>query len=83
MMDKWYNAKTEHPKDNGRYLCVKKYNDYRSCGIYEWAKCLAYVDNYDFEGMMHPGWYSYDSEYGYYEIDNVTHWMPLPELPKK
>ena len=27
-------------------------------------------------------WYDHDSEYGDYELRNVTHWMPLPELPK-
>ena len=82
-MDKWYNAKTESPKENGRYLCVTKLGGHLSYGIYGWAKCLAYVDNYDFEGMIHSGWYSYDSDYGYYEVKDVTHWMLLPELPEE
>ena len=28
-------------------------------------------------------WCIFDSEWGYTEIYNVTHWMPLPELPKE
>lgn len=27
-------------------------------------------------------WYDYDSDFGDYEVRNVTHWMPLPEPPK-
>lgn len=29
------------------------------------------------------GWYRYDSEWGDVWYKNVTHWMPLPELPKE
>jgi hypothetical protein len=28
-------------------------------------------------------WYEYDSEYGDYELSDVTHWMPTPEPPKE
>lgn len=29
------------------------------------------------------GWSNYDSDYGYYECKDVTHWMPLPEPPEE
>jgi hypothetical protein len=44
---------------------------------------LSKVDKYDFEGKNRPGWYKYSSEWGYYEETGVTHWMPLPELPRE
>lgn len=28
------------------------------------------------------GWHFYDSEWGDVTVDDVTHWMPLPEPPK-
>ena len=28
-------------------------------------------------------WYDYDSDFGDYEVRNVTHWMPLPDPPKE
>ena len=28
-------------------------------------------------------WYQYDRDFGFYEIEGVTHWMPLPEAPKE
>jgi hypothetical protein len=37
------------------------------------------VDEYDFP-KHEAGWYNYDSEYGYYKIENViVAYMPLPE----
>ena len=29
------------------------------------------------------GWYRYDNEYGDVWVENITHWMPLPEPPKE
>lgn len=29
------------------------------------------------------GWHFYDSEWGDVTVDDVTHWMPLPEPPKE
>ena len=81
-MDKWYNAKTEPPKENGKYLCVTQFSMHQSYDIYGWANRLRDVDKHDFKGIKRGGWYSYDGEYGFYEVDRVTHWMPLPELPK-
>lgn len=80
-MSNWNNAKTNPPKKNGQYLCATKFYMHRNVEIFCFNKCLEDVDNYDFEGVKRAGWYNYDSEYGFYETDSVTHWMELPELP--
>ena len=45
------------------------------------AENLYEVDEYDFPDDERPGWYYYDSEYGYLEKRDVRYWMPLPEVP--
>lgn len=80
----WFDAKTNPPSKNGRYLCVIDYGwGPPSQGVLSYTKNLESVDDIDFEGRKRPGWYYYDSEYGYLENDNVSHWMPLPELPSE
>ena len=80
----WYDAKTNPPIKDGVYLCV---NDFwhgkmkPRCEVLQYAKSLASVDAYDFSDEDRPGWYYYSGEYGYCEVESVTHWMPLPECP--
>ena len=47
------------------------------------ATNLEDIDQFDFEGRNRPGFYKLDSEWGYVEKLNITHWMPLPGLPKQ
>ena len=82
MPNEWISVKDKLPKTNGKYLCVCD-----NCGtsfiiIVNFATNLFKVDEYDFAGKRRRGWYGYDGEWGYYESDDITHWMPLPELPK-
>jgi hypothetical protein len=52
--------------------------------VLSFAKDLHKVDEFDFkEEKGKSGFYMYDSEWGYSHFRNVTHWMPLPEPPKK
>lgn len=83
-MPEWISVKDRLPDKNGRYLCCYDLGivSGKSIGIYSFAKNLYKVDKYDFKGMKRMGWYDYDSEWGYGEMSGVTHWMPLPELPK-
>ena len=81
MSNEWISVKDRLPKKNGKYLC------YTPClisgiGIFSFAKNLKKVGINDFM-FRKSGWYAYDSEQGYYEIFNITHWMPLPEPPKE
>ncbi len=49
--------------------------------VSRFATNLESVDEYDFKGVKRAGWYDfYDGEF--YEVDDITHWMPLPEIPK-
>lgn len=50
--------------------------------ILYFAKNLEEADPFDFEGRNTPGFYEFDSEWGNVERHNITHWMPLPGLPK-
>lgn len=71
----WYKNK---PRKNGAYLVVTKSNFGTNISISNYAKNLYKIDNYDFYNVKGSGWYKYDSEYGYYEIDNVIAWTELP-----
>ena len=82
-IQRWIPVTEMLPEDRERVL-VWKATHYGLChDIVRFATCLEDVDSLDFEGQKHGGFYSYDSEYGYYETSDVTHWMPLPEAPKE
>ncbi len=85
MLSEWIPVSERLPEKGGDYLISQKeaFTDYiyRS-SIASYALNLYDVDEYDFVNKKHPGWYEYDSEYGYYEIDDVVAWMPLPESYK-
>ena len=82
-MAEWISVKERLPKKHGEYLCYCTDGFGRCVSIYSFAKNLSKVDDYYFEGIKRAGWYSYDSELGYIEMDDVTHWMPLPDAPQK
>lgn len=82
-MAEWISVEDRLPNKNGTYLCCQEFYGHKSISIYSFAKNLRKVDKYDFQGINRAGWYDYDIEWGYCERDNVTHWMPLPELPKE
>ena len=75
----WISVNDRLPDTDGYYLCVW----YNFIEVFEFTKDLYKVDKYvfpDFKGKS--GFYSCDREWGYIYEDGVTHWMPLPELPK-
>jgi hypothetical protein len=81
-LQKWIPV-TEPPKKDGRYLVAKKiFNNTIWQEVLSFAKDGRKVDKYDFHREWKNVWYRYDSEWGHLIIDDVTHWMPLPEPPK-
>ena len=80
---KWIPVTERLPEKDGKYLVFRKIHHISLCAVYGFAKDGRKVDEYDFETKWENVWYCYDPEYGYYVIDSVTHWMPLPEPPKE
>ena len=80
----WVSVKDRLPDKNGNYLVISDSPICRRILIASFAENLEKVDKYAFQfrGKKRPGWYEYDCDWGYIEYDNVTHWLPLPEMPE-
>lgn len=80
---RWIPVTERLPEEDGKYLTAYKsvlnppITWIRVCWF---AKNLRKVDKYEFPKKK-PGFYESDSEYGYFEVSGITHWMPLPEPP--
>ena len=48
--------------------------------VFGFTTDLSQFDSLDFPDASRPGFYDYDSEYGFIERTGITHWMPIPEL---
>lgn len=77
----WTRTTDRLPDENGKYLAVYDCFQCKLIKVLYFANDLYFVDEYAFRGEHRPGWYDSDSEFGYFERIDVTHWMPLPELP--
>jgi hypothetical protein len=77
----WIPVSERLPEKRGDYLITQKatFTDYVYISVAGYALNLHDVDEYDFADKKRRGWYEYDSEWGYRELDDVTAWMPLPE----
>ena len=80
---KWIPVTERLPDKDGTYMCFNR-------GAYgKWAQAVRFTkdarkfDEYAFKNQWKNQWLMYDSEYGYYAVGSITHWMPLPEPPKE
>ena len=81
-VNEWISVKDRLPDKDGHYLVHKDLWGDRYVATVWFAKDGRKVSRYDFENRWKNVWYDYDSEYGNVILDNVTHWMPLPQPPK-
>lgn len=66
---------TEPPTEEGLYLIHPELGVFQTA---RYSKDLYKVDKYDFPDKRKcAGWYKYDSEWGYYEV-NVIAWTYIP-----
>lgn len=75
----WIPVSERLPEEEGRYLCA--YGKNLMC-VYSFSNDLFSVDDYDFAKYKFEkkkGFYAYDSEWGYWEVDFIKAWQPLPE----
>jgi len=66
--DEWRDAKTDPPKEDGEYIV-----HVRNLSGYWQMKSPVFVAEYFKGDWIFQGW----------EDNEVTHWQPLPELPKE
>ena len=79
---KWIPVTERLPEKDGKYLVFERSGSRTVTSVLRFAKDARKVDRYDFRGRWKNAWYEYDSEWGHYTVDSVTHWMPLPEPPE-
>lgn len=80
---KWIPVTERLPDVDGRYLCFHRGAYANWMQSVQFAKDARKFDEYAFKKQWENKWLLYDSEYGYYAVDSITHWMPLPEPPKE
>ena len=69
----WISVDERLPDKGGKYIVYREF-----CNGLSLINIINYDPNYDGHAM----WFLFDGEWGDCEVNNVTHWMPLPEPPK-
>lgn len=82
-IQRWIPVSERLPDEDGKYLVFEQSGGRTVTSVLWFAKDARKVDRYDFRGRWKNAWYEYDSEWGHYTVDSVTHWMPLPQPPKE
>ena len=81
-VQEWISVKDRLPEEDGKYLVFEQSSGRTNTSILRFAKDARKVDKYDFKGRWKNAWYGYDSEWGNYTVNSVTHWQYLPKPPK-
>ena len=94
MYGEWISVKDRKPnkeeikKNDGTFPVQHSlFGKFDSIMICSYSDNLYKTDKDDFRDKKNEenkdGFYNLDSEYGYYEIDNVEYWMELPDKVKE
>ena len=75
----WISVDERLPDVNGRFLVYAKRTHMEGILMVNYSPNYTYGES---SLMGRSVWFLYDSEWGDYEIEGVTHWMSLPEAPK-
>ena len=75
----WINIKDKLPTEADRYLVYQVWPYGSTISIASWTPKY---DGFEEHLTDRAIWYRWDSEYGDYEVRDITHWMPLPEEPR-
>ena len=79
---KWIPVSERLPEQDGKYLVFEQSGGRTMIDTLRFAKDARKIDRYDFGRRWKNAWYGYDSEWGHYTVNSVTHWMPLPTPPE-
>lgn len=79
----WNMCKNGLPLKSGKYLVIRLIFKHLSVDTMYFASDLSNLDQYSFKYKKRPGFYDFDSEYGYYEVDKVIAWGETPEIPRE
>ena len=82
-IQRWIPVSERLPDADGNYIVFEPGYIVPAIRVLSFAKDGRKVDKYDFDREWKNVWYRYDSEWGHITIDDVTHWMPLPQPPKE
>lgn len=77
---RWIDVNEILPQEDGEYLVWRKHSWGECCTILEFRK--SYLEEMT-DTKLSNVFLDYDSDWGYMLCAGITHWMPLPNKPKK
>lgn len=78
---RWIPIEEGLPEEAGSYLVVTNFYYGPSVSIVGFSTNRHGICDFDLKDLG-AGFYGYDTDYGYYPVDDVLYWMPIPRLPE-
>ena len=81
--DEWVSVNDRLPSDDEEVLTQAEDGIYN---LFRYTEDLYKIDNYDFADCKNKkvgGFYGYDSEFGYFEVDDIVAWKPIEPFKSK
>ena len=83
--NEWISVDDALPQEKDRYIvCQDIFGIIQNVTVAVFTKNLRKVDKKAFRGKEYkrPGWYTYSGSEVPFEMQDITHWMPLPNPPE-